>query len=140
MGRLWQTLILTRWKPLFAHIPVESLIHAKQGDYYEAIRRSSAEGKSTPFIVFMLDTILESIRTPQADPQVTPQVRRLLSVLPGEMSRREIQQALGLKDRKSLRQRYLLPALQGGYIEMTYPDTPNARNQKYRPTPRGRRV
>ena len=39
MGRLWQTLILTRWKPLFAHIPVESLIHAKQDDYYEAIRR-----------------------------------------------------------------------------------------------------
>ena len=41
---------------------------------------------------------------------------------------------LGLKDRKSLRERYLLPALQGGYIEMTHPDTPSARNQKYRLT------
>ena len=140
MGRLWQTLILTRWKPLFAHIPVESLIHTKQDAYYEAIRRSSAEGESTWFIMFMLDTILEAIHTPQVSPQVSPQVRRLLSVLKGEMSRQEIQQALGLKDRKSLRQRYLLPALQSGYIEMTQPDTPNARNQKYRPTPHGRQV
>ena len=40
MGRLWQTLILTRWKALFAHIPVESLIHARQKDYYRAIRRA----------------------------------------------------------------------------------------------------
>ena len=140
LGRLWQTLILTRWKPLFAHIPVESLIHAQQDDYYGAIRRSSAEGGSTAFIAFMLDTILEAIHTPQVTPQATPQVRRLLSVLEGEMSRQEIQQALGLKDRKSLRQRYLLPALQDGYIEMTHPGTPNARNQKYRPTLRGRQV
>ncbi len=140
MGRLWQTLILTRWKPLFAHIPVESLIHAKQDDYYEAIRKSSAEGGSAPFITFMLDTILEAIHPPQVTPQVTPQVKRLLSILKGEMSRQEIQQALGLKDRKSLRQRYLLPALQDGYIEMTHPDTPTARNQKYRRTPRGQQV
>ena len=140
MGRLWQTLVLTRWKPLFAHIPVESLIHAKQDEYYEAIRRSSAEGESTSFIAFMLDTILEAMYTPQVAPQATPQVRRLLSVLEGEMSRQEIQQALGLKDRKSLGQRYLLPALRDDYIEMTHPDTPNARNQKYRPTPRGRQV
>jgi len=34
MGRLWQTLILTRWNPLFATVPVESLIHAGQSEYY----------------------------------------------------------------------------------------------------------
>lgn len=61
MGRLWQTLILTRWKPLIAHVPVESLIHQRQSDYYEAIRNSSAQGASTPFIVFMLETILKAI-------------------------------------------------------------------------------
>ena len=133
MGRLWQTLILTRWKALFAHIPVESLIHASQNDYYNAIRQSSAEGASTPFIAFMLDTILKAMHTPQ----VTPQVERLLSVLKEEMSQQEIQQALGLKDRKSLRERYLHPALQGGYIEMTHPNTPNAKNQKYRVVVRG---
>ena len=140
MGRLWQTLILTRWKPLFADVPVESLIHARQGEYYEAIRESSAKGESTPFIAYMLDTILAAILTPQESPQVTPQVGRLLSALDGEMSRQDILHTLGLSDRKSLRQRYLLPALQRGYVEMTRPDTPNARNQKYRLTARGRQV
>ena len=140
LGRLWQTLILTRWKPLFAHVPGESLVRARQGDYYQAIRRSSEEGRSTPFIEFMLDTILAAVRTPQGAPHVTPQVRRLLSVLAGEMSRREILHALGLSDRKSLRERYLLPALQCGYVEMTRPDAPNARNQRYRLTALGRQV
>ena len=56
------------------------------------------------------------------------------------MSRRDIQHALGLSDRKSLRQRYLLPALQCGYLEMTRADAPSARNQKYRLTPLGQRV
>ena len=138
LGRLWQTLILSRWNPLFADVPVESLIHARQHEYYEAIRESSARGESTPFIVYMLDTILAALLTPQETPQVTPQVERLLSVLEGEMSRREILRALGLSDRKSFRQRYLSPALECGYVEMTRADTPNARNQKYRLTARGR--
>ena len=53
------------------------------------------------------------------------------------MSRQEILHALGLKDRKSLRQRYLSPTLKSGYVEMTRPDAPNDRNQKYRLTLRG---
>jgi len=55
-----------------------------------------------------------------------------LEVLQGEMTRTEIQQALGLRDRKSVRDRYLKPALQDGAIEMTLPDKPNSRLQKYR--------
>ena len=140
LGRLWQTLILTRWRPLFAHAPVESLVRARQGEYYEAIRQSSNEGESTPFVGFMLDTILAAVRTPQEAPQDTPQVRRLVSMLDGEMSRRDILRALGLRDRKWLRERYLLPALRCGYVEMTRPDAPNARNQRYRLTARGRQV
>ena len=140
MGRLWQTLILTRWKTLFASVPVESLVRARQNDYYQAIRQSSAEGESTPFVAFMLDAILAAIRTPQGTPHASPQVRRLVSVLAGEMSRRHILLALGLSDRKSLRQRYLVPALQDGYVEMTRPDAPNARDQKYRLTALGRRL
>ena len=140
LGRLWQTLILTRWKPLFAHVPVESLVRARQGEYYQAIRQSSDEGESTPFIAFMLDTILAAVQPPQEPPQVSPQVRRLLSVLVGEMSRQDILRALGLRDRKWLREHYLLPALQCGYVEMTRPDAPNARNQRYRLTEQGRQA
>ena len=138
MGRLWQTLILTRWNPLFAWIPVESLIHARRSEYYEAIRESSAKGESTRFITYILEAIHEAISTPQVAPQITPQVTRLLSVLEGEMSARQILHALGLSDRKSFRQRYLLPALEHALVEMTRPESPTARNQKYRLTARGR--
>ena len=77
MGRLWQTLILTRWKPLFADVPVESLIHASQREYYDAIRDSSARGESTSFIVYMLGAILGALQenrqaSPQEEPQAPP--------------------------------------------------------------------
>ena len=57
MGRLWQTLILTRWRDLFSHLPVESIVHAHQSAYYDAIRQSSAADESTTFITFMLEAI-----------------------------------------------------------------------------------
>ena len=65
-------------------------------------------------------------------PQVTPQVSQLLRSIQGEMSREELQSALGLQDRKSFRDRYLKPALAEGLIEMTIPGKPNSRLQKYR--------
>ena len=50
----------------------------------------------------------------------------------GEMSREDLQRSLGLRDRKSFRESYLAPALHGEYIEMTIPDKPNSRLQKYK--------
>jgi len=55
------------------------------------------------------------------------------------MSRREIQSKLGLKDEKHFRQKYQQPAVAAGLIEMTIPDKPNSRLQKYRLTDKGRR-
>ena len=57
MGRLWQTLLLSQWEPLFQWLPVESIIHDRQAAYYEAINRSNAAGESTLFLEFMLDAI-----------------------------------------------------------------------------------
>lgn len=61
IGRLWHTLILARWKPIFAWLPVESIIHDRQQEYYDAINRSNAEGESTAFIDFMLSAIEEAL-------------------------------------------------------------------------------
>ncbi len=132
-GRLWQTLMLKSWNPLFADIPVESMIYKHQEAYYLALQKSSEKSDSAYFITFMLEVILNSFSVaPQVTRHVSPQVERLLEVLQGEMSRVEIQQKLGLRDRKSFRDRYLKPALQAGVIEMTLPDKPNSRLQKYR--------
>jgi Fic family protein len=139
MGRLWQTLILFRWNPLFSHIPVESLVYEHQADYYQVLQHSSTERTdSAPFIEFMLKMILDAVAE-VATPQVTPQVEGLLAVLVGEMPREEAQRALSLQDRKSFRERYLLPALSAGLVERTLPEKPNSRLQKYRLTDKGRR-
>lgn len=61
LGRLWQTLILSRWNPLFAHIPVESLVHTDQADYYRAIQQSTATTDCAPFIHFMLKAIAAAL-------------------------------------------------------------------------------
>ena len=139
MGRLWQSLILARWNPLFADIPVESLIFEHQAEYYQACQESTRQTDSAPFIAFMLRMILDTVTTssPQVGPQVTPQVSELLAVFQGEMSREALQAALGLSDRKSFRERYLKPALADGLIEMTFPDKPNSRLQQYRLTDKG---
>lgn len=61
VGRLWHTLLLSKWNPLFAWLPVESIIHDRQQAYYEAINASNQETSSTKFIVFMLSAIKSSI-------------------------------------------------------------------------------
>ncbi len=73
-------------------------------------------------------------------PQVTPKVGELLAALQGEMGREALQSVLGLSDRKSFRERYLKPALADGLIEMTIPDKPSSRLQKYRLTGKGRQA
>lgn len=57
MGRLWQTLILTAYSPVFEFLPVESIIKQQQKDYYKALETSDKQGKSTAFIEFMLSVI-----------------------------------------------------------------------------------
>jgi len=140
MGRLWQSLILARWNPLFADIPVESLVFEHQAEYYQSLQESTRQTDCAPFISFMLRMILDAVTTsaPQVMPQVTPQVREMLLAVQGEMSREALQAALGLLDRKSFRERYLKPALSDALIEMTIPDKPNSRLQKYRLTDKGR--
>lgn len=61
VGRLWHTLLLTRWNPIFAWLPVESMIHDHQQAYYDAINASNEDGESTAFVLFMLTTIKASL-------------------------------------------------------------------------------
>jgi Fic family protein len=61
MGRLWQTLILIKEYSLFEFIPFENMIHKSQKDYYYALSQSDRSGSSTPFIVYMLKVIDDSL-------------------------------------------------------------------------------
>ena len=61
IGRLWHSLLLSKWNSAFAWLPVESMIYARQPEYYAAINTSNAAGESTVFIEFMLSTIKASL-------------------------------------------------------------------------------
>lgn len=62
IGRLWHTLLLSKWNPLFAWLPIESIIHDHQVEYYAAINQSNARGEGTAFIEFMLGIIKEALQ------------------------------------------------------------------------------
>lgn len=139
MARLWHTAILYRWKPIFEYIPIESQIEKFQDDYYEAIAKCHVAGESTLFIEFMLaqvDKILDEI-TVQVDEdneQLTEYIKKLLGVMEYDVpyTSNTLMEKLGLKSREGFRKNYLRPALDLQMIEMTIPDKPNSRNQRYR--------
>lgn len=64
IGRLWQTLILSRWRPVFAWMPTETLIRAHQGGYYAALQASrEPEVDAAAFIDYMFGVIAESLQS-----------------------------------------------------------------------------
>jgi ATP-dependent DNA helicase RecG len=69
--------------------------------------------------------------------EVTGEVRKLLGLCRGSMTRTELQAALSLRGEENFRKLYLVPALQAGLIEMTVPDKPRSRLQRYRATEAG---
>ena len=84
IGRLWHTLLLSNWKPFFAWLPVESIIHDRQDEYYKAINKSNAEGESTVFIEFMLsaikDALIEAVATTDTTQNMTDNELRLFKI------------------------------------------------------------
>ncbi len=77
----------------------------------------------------------------QSPTQSTDPVTRLLEILTeGPLSSGELRKRLNLKHRPTFRRNYLHPAIRIGYIEMTIPEKPNSRLQKYRLTDKGREV
>lgn len=63
IGRLWQTVILNSYNPIFSMLPVESIVREHQEEYYQAIELSTREGESTLFVEFILEMILKSIQS-----------------------------------------------------------------------------
>lgn len=142
MGRLWQTLILSRWRAVLAYLPVETVICAQQQAYYKALAAADHAAEATPFVEFMLEALSQALGdigetdqvTDQVSDQVSDQVAQLLQVLPEGISLKaaELMKRLALTHRPTFSKNYLKPALAAGLIEMTDPDSPRSPAQHYR--------
>lgn len=138
MGRLWQTLILSQWRPMLAYLPVETVIRDQQESYYTALAAADQAAEATPFVEFMLAALRQALQeagqSDQVSEQVTDQVVRLLQALPPGVALKssELMQRLGLSHRPTFTQNYLKPAMAAGLIEMTDPASPRSPVQQYR--------
>ena len=136
MGRMWQTLLLYKWKPIFAWLPIETLIKERQEEYYRALEQADQTADATHFVEFLLDVIFDTLQeisdTQQGDQNISVYVKLLLEKLGDDiLSAQQIMDRLGLKNRASFRKLYLVPALEAKLIVMEFPDKPNSSKQRY---------
>lgn len=137
MGRMWNTLLLYQWKPVFAWIPIEAIIRERQEEYYQALGKSDQIADATPFAAFLLRAIMDTFLIVEKEqkpaPVIAPKLQSLLDVLGDEaLPAAEIMRRMGLKNRPAFVNGYLHPAMEQGLIEMTLPGKPSSRYQKYR--------
>lgn len=141
MGRLWHSLLLGKWNELFYWMPVEELIRTRQQQYYEALGKSDRDSDSCTFVELMLEILLDTLKDTLVVGQtntsslstVSLPIQKLIEVLgKEELSTVELMARLKLSHRPTFRKNYLIPALEQGIVEMTIPNKPNSRNQKYK--------
>jgi Fic family protein len=131
IGRLWQSVILSSYNPIFSLLPTESIVRDYQEEYYSAIENSTKLGESTPFVEFMLEMLLKSIEeTLQSDQESNQKsdqkilslmsennkitIKELMEIL--SMSESGIKKVIKkLKEQKSLKR---VGSLKSGYWEV----------------------
>ena len=138
MARLWHTAFLTRWNKIFEYIPIESQIEKFQNDYYDVIAKCHNAGNSDIFIQFMLeqiDTVLSEIteQLSRGDENISEYIKKLLAVMEYDTpyTLASLMKLLDLKSKETIRRHYIHPAIRLNLIQMTLPDKPHSRNQRY---------
>lgn len=137
-ARLWQTVILSKYKDFFEYLPIESQIFKYQDEYYKVINECNLKGNSNKFILFMLhmiNEVLEEIMNVSQEMIISSNIyiKKLLDVMEYDvpMSANEIMDKLGIKSKETLRGNYLEPAINEGLVKLTIPDKPTSKNQMY---------
>lgn len=107
IARLWHTTLLSKWKPIFEYIPLESQIDK------------------------ILDDISKQVN--EDIEQIDPNIKKILDVMEDDVSysSNELMQKLNLKAKEGFRRNYLRPAIDQNLIYMTIPDKPKSKNQRY---------
>lgn len=132
MGRLWQTLLLSTYKPLFVYLPIETLIKERQQEYYDCLAKADSIADAGVFVDFLLQVIYDALNELGEEETLPEKLKKLMQVISYEpKSAKELMALLGLTRGQTLRDGYLKPAMEKGLIAMTEPEHPNSKNQKY---------
>lgn len=117
---------------------IPKILRAMQENGSPAPQFESDENR-TSFLI-RLPAHPESAELAPEAARLPAQVLSLVSHLAGEMTRAELMEVLDLQDRMHFSKAYLGPALGAGLVEMTMPEKPKSKLQKYRLTALGRRL
>ena len=138
MARLWHTVLLYNWRSVFGYIPLESQIEKFQEDYYDVISECHIKGNSDLFIEFILERIDQTMndviaQVNKSNTDTSEYVKRMLDCMEYDIpyTANEIIRQLGLKSKETFRKNYMNPAMELGLVQMTLPDKPNSKNQRY---------
>jgi Uncharacterized conserved protein len=95
-GRLWQTLILANWRPVFKNLPIENIVYKYRKEYYNAIAISGGENGCTPFIEFILGVIDETLALEKNAPR--PARDKIIELIDNnpKITRNELASILGI--------------------------------------------
>ena len=78
-----------------------------------------------------LNLVTDGEKVTKSATKSTETMNEVLAFCTQERSLTEIMAHLGLKHRNNAKSRYIDPLIEGGFLEMTIPEKPNSRNQKY---------
>ena len=136
-ARFWQNALLAKYNKIFEVVTIENMIEKNQQNYYDAIAKAHVDGESTFFVEFMLDMIDKALDelnvvTNMIKTESSVNVKRLVDIMDEDpMSANEIMIRLNIKHKDTLRNKYLNCAIRDGYVQMTIPDKPKSKNQRY---------
>jgi len=95
-GRLWQTLILSRWRPIFKNLPIENIVYKYQKEYYKAIAVSGGKAGCTPFVEFILGVIAETLTTQETTRKTTQEIILEAIARNPSITRAELAEVVGI--------------------------------------------
>jgi Fic family protein len=113
LGRLWQTLILSRWNPLLAWLPIEEVIRSRQQGYYESLGQADQQGDLEPFVTYQLEASHDALRSEIGSEMSSEMAAKLGGVIGAERAQAIDQRILGhLASEPTLSARRLAERLQ----------------------------
>jgi Fic family protein len=145
--------VLAKWNELFAWLPMESVLYENRPQYYDAIGAARKANDSGAFIEFTLSALLETVeaqakhkdehrdkhRDKHRDGQLSDTMIAVLKALEAKsLSRQELFDAIVMKNDFRAFKRNIEPLILDGYVEMTLPEKPSSKLQRYRLTDAGK--
>jgi Fic family protein len=140
--------MLAKWNALFEWVPMESVLYESRPQYYQAIEGARKANDSAVFIEFTLSAILDTLKTQEQHQEkhgdkhqveLSDKHFAILRILETRsLARKEIFAVIGMSGDTRSSNRNIAPLLNSDLIEMTVPDKPNSRLQKYRLTAKGK--